>query len=103
MFDTKYQTLFLVGFVVYIAVLILIGWLASRKKNTGENFLTGGRQLPFVLTFATIGATLVGTNSSIGVISNAFRQGFTVMVFVLGSLVGLLVMRIFTGARDKTS
>ena len=101
MFDTEYQPVFLIGFAVYIALMVVIGALASRKSGKGEDFLTAGRKLPLLLTFSTIGATMVGTQSSIGVISNSFRQGFTVMVFVIGSLFGLLLMRIFTNARDK--
>ena len=101
MFDTKFQSSFLIGFVIYITLMVVIGTLASRKTRKGEDFLTGGRKLSLLLTFSTIGATMVGTNSSIGVISNSFRQGFTVMVFVLGSMAGMLMMRMFTGTRDK--
>ena len=101
MFDTRFQSLFLIGFAVYIGLMVVIGTLASRKSSKGVDFLTGGRKLSLLLTFSTIGATMVGTQSSIGVISNSFRQGFTVMVFVLGSLAGMLMMRLFTGMRDK--
>ena len=101
MFDTGYHVFFLGGFAVYIVVMAFIGWLASRKNSKGEDFLTGGRKIPLMLSFATIGATLVGTNSSIGVISNSFRQGFVVMVYVIGSFFGLLLMRMFANMRDK--
>ena len=101
MFDSRYQTIFLIGFAAYMSIQIFIGFLASRKKNEGEDFLTGGRKIPLALVFATVGATLVGTNSSIGVISNAFQRGYAVMIFVFGGLIGLLSMRIFISARDK--
>ena len=33
-------TVFLVAFVVYIAVMIFIGWYSSRGKSEGTDYLT---------------------------------------------------------------
>ena len=55
------STFFLVGFVVYIAFMIVIGIFASRGKSEGTDYLTGGRSLNLLLIFGTIGATMIGT------------------------------------------
>ena len=69
-------TVFLVAFVVYIAVMIFIGWYSSRGKSEGTDYLTGGRGLNLLMIFGTIGATMIGTGSSMGAISNGFRSGW---------------------------
>ena len=45
-------TVFLVAFVVYIAVMIFIGWYSSRGKSEGTDYLTGGRGLNLLMIFA---------------------------------------------------
>ena len=58
--------LFLTVFILYIALMIFIGYLASRKVNKGGTaFLTGGGHLPVFLTVCTAAATLIGTGGTI--------------------------------------
>ena len=66
---------FIVGFIAYIILMIVIGYLTSRGKTEGTDYLTGGRSLNVLLIFGTIGATMIGTGSSMGAISNGFRGG----------------------------
>ena len=77
-------TVFLVAFVVYIAVMIFIGWYSSRGKSEGTDYLTGGRGLNLLMIFGTIGATMIGTGSSMGAISNGFRSGWGGSTYGLG-------------------
>ena len=42
---------------------IVIGYLTSRGKTEGTDYLTGGRSLNVLLIFGTIGATMIGTGS----------------------------------------
>ena len=65
------STVFIVGFIIYIILMIFIGWLTSRGKSEGTDYLTGGRSLNILLIFGTIGATMIGTGSSMGAISAA--------------------------------
>lgn len=67
-------TVFLVAFVVYIAVMIFIGWYSSRGKSEGTDYLTGGRGLNLLMIFGTIGATMIGTGSSMGAHFQWFPQ-----------------------------
>ena len=48
-------TVFLVAFVVYIAVMIFIGWYSSRGKSEGTDYLTGGRGLNLLMIYALSG------------------------------------------------
>ncbi len=50
MISNKYVALFVVGFFVYIALMILIAYLTSRKGSTkGEDYLMGGRNVGLLL------------------------------------------------------
>ena len=72
--------------------MIAIGVFCSRGKNSGENFLTGGGKLPLYLIFATMGATLIGTGSSIGATSNGFKFGFGGAAYGLGAGIGMVML-----------
>ena len=68
MLDPKYIPLFIGGFIAWICFMIFVGWITSRGKNEGSSFLTGGGNLGFFLIFCTVGATMIGTGSSMGAI-----------------------------------
>ncbi|QTQ16544.1 sodium:solute symporter family protein [Treponema parvum] len=89
---TNFTVFFLIGFVIYIGIMIAIGTFSSRGKNTGTNYLTGGAQLPLYLIFATMGATLIGTGSSIGATSNGFKFGFGGSAYGFGAALGMLIL-----------
>ena len=58
MISNKYVALFVVGFFVYIALMILIAYLTSRKGSTkGEDYLMGGRNVGLLLLICTAAAT----------------------------------------------
>ena len=95
-------TVFIVAFVCYIAVMIFIGWLSSRGKSEGTDYLTGGRGLNVLMIFGTIGATMIGTGSSMGAIYNDFRNGWGGSTYGLGCCLALvLIGLLFSGLRSK--
>ena len=101
MLDSKYIPLFVVGFIIWIGIMIAIGYLTSRSKTSGKDFLTGGGNLGFFLVFCTVGATMIGTGSSMGAISNGFKAGWGGAIYGLGAAGGILLMLIFTSAKKK--
>ena len=98
-------TVFLVAFVVYIAVMIFIGWDSSRGKSEGtEAAKVSGVNvgLNLLMIFGTIGATMIGTGSSMGAISNGFRSGWGGSTYGLGCCLALvLIGLLFSGLREK--
>ncbi len=101
MLDPKYVPLFVGGFIVWIAIMIAVGYFTSRKKVSGSDFLTGGGNLSFFLIFCTVGATMIGTGSSMGAISNGFKAGWGGAIYGLGASGGILLMLLFTSAKKK--
>lgn len=83
---------FIIGFMLYIALMIWIGYMSSRGKSSGKDYLTGGASMPVYLIFATMGATLIGTGSSIGATANGFKSGFAGSAYGFGAAFGMLVL-----------
>lgn len=93
MISNKYVALFVVGFFVYIALMILIAYLTSRKGSTkGEDYLMGGRNVGLLLLICTAAATAVGTGTSVGATANGFRDGWLGAVYPLANAIGLITV-----------
>jgi SSS family solute:Na+ symporter len=84
-------TLFLTCFFFYITGMIAFGCWVSRKKQSGEDFLLGGRSLPLFLTLGTTLATMVGTGSSMGAVGKAYEGGWMGSLYGIGGAIGILV------------
>lgn len=83
-------TLFLTCFFIYIAAMIAFGCWVSRKKQSGDDFLLGGRSLPLFLTLGTTLATMVGTGSSMGAVGKAYESGWMGSLYGIGGAIGIL-------------
>ena len=99
------QAVFLVGFLLYLALMIAIGWWAANRQKAsnvvagkssaaqaGEDFLLGGRSLPFWLTLGTTVATMVGTGSSMGAVGYAYHHGWAGTLYGIGGALGILLL-----------
>lgn len=93
-------TLFLTCFGIYVVAITIFGAWVSKRKQSGDEFLLGGRSLPFYLTLGTTIATVVGTGSSMGSVGKAYSSGWMGSFFGIGALIGIiLVALLFAGAR----
>ncbi|MDR2588778.1 MAG: sodium:solute symporter family protein [Spirochaetales bacterium] len=100
-FSLEHRTFFIVGFVIYISIMIVIGIISSRKNKDGEDYLLAGRKLPFLLLLGTVSATLIGTGSSLGATANGFRSGWYGSLYGLGGALGMFVLAfLFCSERD---
>ncbi len=93
MVSSGYTTLFLIGFAIYIALMIGIAYLTTKKGSTqGEDYLMGGRSIGLVLLVCTAAATAVGTGTSVGATANGFRSGWLGAVYPLANAIGLITV-----------
>jgi SSS family solute:Na+ symporter len=70
----------LMAFLGYLGFMIWFGWWVSRNSKGGDDFLLGGRNLPFFLTLGTTVATMVGTGSSMGAVGFAYLNGWNFII-----------------------
>lgn len=74
-------TIIVACIVVFFAVRMLIGYLASRKVNNTTDYIVAGRRLPIYLTGASIMATWFAAETLMGASSTAYQYGFQGVVF----------------------
>ena len=92
---------FIVGIVFWMTVVICVGYFGSRGRSGGEKFVTGGSDMNSFLVFCTLGATIIGTGSTIGAISDGFEHAWGGALFGTGSAIGLLLLSLFSPVREK--
>lgn len=91
--------IFILGVAFYFSLMALIGYLASRRINTMEDYMVAGRSLPFYLAVPTIVATWFGAGSSMGVSGTVYSQGFYgVIADPFGCSLALLIAGCFFAA-----
>ena len=94
-------TLFLTSFGIYIIAVTAFGAWIARKKQTGDEFLLGGRNLPLFLTLGTTIATIIGTGSSMGSVGKGYSAGWMGSFFGIGSFIGLILTAILFAPTRK--
>ncbi|HAL18889.1 MAG TPA: sodium:solute symporter [Spirochaetaceae bacterium] len=62
--------------VIYMLVMLYIGYASSKKVNSNEDFVVAGRRLGPFLMMGTLAATEIGGGSSLGVVQNGMNAKF---------------------------
>ncbi|QKG83241.1 sodium:solute symporter family protein [Kroppenstedtia pulmonis] len=91
------QHVYLIVFLAFLALMLVVGILISRKVKSGEDFLMGGRRLSSFLLIGTTVATLVGTGSSMGAVQFAYSNGWAGALYGIGGAVGILALLFLFG------
>ena len=99
--DPKLIPLFLGGILAWMVFVVCFGYFGSRGRHGGDRFLTGGRDMNGFLIFCTLGATIIGTGSTVGAISDGFSHAWGGALFGTGSALGVLLLSTFSGIREK--
>ena len=103
------ETIIFIGVIVYLAIMLLIGILASKRANTSSSeFIVAGRNMPIWLCSTTIVATWFGGGTMLGGAGASYEQGLLgVIADPFGGalalfLVGFFFVRIFRRLRLLT-
>ena len=60
--------------VLYLLVMLFIGWYSSKKITTNTDFMVAGRRLGPFLMAGTLAATEIGGGSSLGVVQQGMQN-----------------------------
>ena len=89
--------------VVYLLVLLFIGWYSTRIIGSNEDFLVAGRRLGVVMLAGTLAATEIGGGSTLGVVEKAYGDwGLSSLWYVVSMGVTCLIMAIFARVMRET-
>jgi len=82
--------------VIYLLVMLFIGWYSSKKISTNEDFMVAGRRLGPILMAGTLAATEIGGGSSLGVVEKAYGDwGMSAAWYVITMGITFTVLAIF--------
>jgi SSS family solute:Na+ symporter len=88
---------FLIALAAYVLGLTALSFWVSRRKQSAEEFLLADRSIPFLLSLGTTIATLVGTGSTIGAVSQGYLHGWRGAMYGIGGGLGLLLLAALFG------
>lgn len=94
--------LFMTMIAVLSVIYLILGYRASGPIQDHEDYLLSGRSLgTFTLTM-TIVATQLGGGTLLGSAEEAYRSGWAVLLYPLGSCLGLLFLASGFGAKMRS-
>ncbi|MGB6546066.1 MAG: sodium:solute symporter family protein [Candidatus Acidiferrales bacterium] len=85
--------------LAYSAVLIAVGWIASRKVRSAGDFLVAGRRFGPGVIFATFLAANIGAGSTVGAAGLGYRFGLAAWWWVGSAGIGCFILASTVGPR----
>ena len=83
---------------VYLGIMLFIGWYASKKIKTNEDFMVAGRRLGPIMMAGTLAATEIGGGSSLGVVEKAYGNwGMSASWYVIAMAITFIILAFFSG------
>lgn len=95
-------TIVLVTLVLYQSLLIAVGYWASRRVTTEEDYFLGGRQLGPVVAALSYSASSSSAWSLLGMSGAAYSLGLSSIWIASGSIVGAIIAWIYVAPRLVT-
>ncbi len=77
----KYGNMVLVGIIIYMLVMLGIGWWSSKKIKNSTDYIVAGRKLPLFFTIGTLFATWFCAGTLMGATAQAYLFGNQGVIF----------------------
>ena len=93
--------------VLYLLIMLFIGWYSSTKITSNTDFVVAGRRLGPMLMAGTLAATEIGGGSSLGVVQNGMQNhGLSASWYIITMGIAFVILSFlapkFRGATVKT-
>lgn len=88
---------YLLVIVIYALVLILTGFVVTRKVKGASDFFVAGRKLGPALLFTTLIAPNIGAGSTVGVAGLGYKYGISAWWWIGASALGSFVLAFVVG------
>ncbi len=90
------ENIIFVGVGIYLAMMLVIGAIASKKSNSSANFIVAGRTMPVWVCSATLVATWFGGGTMMGAAGASYERGLIgVIADPFGGALALFVVGFF--------
>lgn len=77
----EHGTAVMVSLIVYMFILLGIGWWASKRVANESDYLVAGRSLGFILSLGALVATWYGAGTTMGSAGAAYLFGVQGVIF----------------------
>jgi sodium/proline symporter len=89
----------LITFVIYIAAMVLIGFMAYRSTNNLSDYILGGRSLGSVVTALSAGASDMSGWLLMGLPGAIYMSGLSESWIAIGLIIGAYLNWLFVAGR----
>ena len=87
--------------IFFVALMLLVGIIVSKKVNDADDFFAGGRKTPEFLIVATLLASEVGGGVMIGSVGYGYSLGWGAIWYLAPMAIGLVLFGLIMGERLK--
>jgi len=91
------MNIYLVGFIFYIAIVLVIGLSVRKFVKGSADFFVGGRRFSTGLLFTTLLASNIGAGSTVGVTGLGYKYGLSAWWWIGASAFGSLILAYTVG------
>ncbi|MDW0113100.1 sodium:solute symporter family protein [Sporosarcina saromensis] len=84
--------MYLFGLIAYLFLMVVIGYFASRKVKSSDDYLVAGRGLSLPVLVGTLTAGWLGAGTVVGYASIGYNNGFGALWWAVGGLSGALII-----------
>lgn len=95
------NTMIIVSVIVFVAAMLLVGVIVSRKIHDSDDFFLGGRKTPGFLVVATLLASEVGGGVMLGSVGYGYSRGWGALWYLAPMAIGLTAFGLIMGRRLK--
>ncbi len=82
--------------IIYLGIMLFIGWYSSKKIKSNEDFMLAGRRLGPVMMAGTLAATEIGGGSSLGVVEKAYGDwGMSAAWYILTMAIVFVILSLY--------
>ncbi|RYG72300.1 hypothetical protein EU245_11000 [Lentibacillus lipolyticus] len=92
----------MVAFALFLAFLLTIGYISSKKTKSTADFALGNRKMGPLIVAATMIATYGSASSYLGNPGLAYEYGWPMAWIWVGCVIGIVVPILFFGPRMRT-
>ena len=77
----QYSSWVAVGVIIYMIIMVLIGFFSVKYIKDSSDYIVAGRRLPFFMLLGAIVATWYGAGPIMGAAANSYLYGFQGIIF----------------------
>ena len=88
---------YLLSIIIYLFILVVVGFYKIKSINTSEDFMVAGRSLPWYVLVGTLLATWIGSGSLFSGAGLGYRNGLAGLWSSAGAWLGIALIYFLSG------